>query len=197
MCSTQWRLWSLSPHSNINMLLWEGSLFGAPLCPVQTYPPLELVHVDFTSIKTTMELNKPPSIKNVLVLTDHFMRYAMAFVTKDQKAKTVTCILYEQFIVVFGMPGKLLSDCGVNFTSALVEELCSAFGIQGCGTATYHAQCNGQEERFHQTLFPMIRKLATDNKAQWEYHLSRLAQAYNSMRSVVTGYFPHYLMLWR
>ena len=71
-----------------------------------------------------MELNRPPSIKNVLVLNDHFTRYAMAFVIKDQKVKTVTRILYERFIAVFGMPTKLLSDCGKNFTSALVEELC-------------------------------------------------------------------------
>ena len=50
------------------------------------------------------------SIKNVLVLTDHFTRYAMAFVTKDQKAKTVVQILYEWFISIFGVPAKLLSD---------------------------------------------------------------------------------------
>ena len=48
----------------------------------------------------------------------------MAFITKDQKAKTVTRILYERFIAVFGAPTKLLSDRGANFTSALVEELC-------------------------------------------------------------------------
>ena len=101
----------------------------APLCPIKAFAPLELVHVDFTSIETTMELNQPPSIKNVLVITDHFMRYSIAFVTKDQKAKTVVRILYEQFISVFGTPAKLLSDRGANFTSALVEELCSAFGI--------------------------------------------------------------------
>ena len=65
----------------------------APLCPIQAYMPLELVHVDFTSIETTMELNQPPSIKNILVLTDHFTRYAMAFITKDQKAKNaIACI---------------------------------------------------------------------------------------------------------
>ena len=61
----------------------------ALLCPIQAYTPLELVHVDFTSIETTMELNQLPSIKNVLVLTDHFTRYKMAFITKDQKAKTI------------------------------------------------------------------------------------------------------------
>ena len=36
--------------------------------------------------------------------------------------------------------------------STLVEELCSAFGIQKCRTTAYHAQCNGQVEHFHQTV---------------------------------------------
>ena len=79
-----------------------------------------------------MELNKPPSVKNVLGITDHFMCYAMAVITKDQMAKTVAKVLYERFIAVFGVPAKLLSDCGVNFTSALVEELYATFGIQKC-----------------------------------------------------------------
>ena len=93
----------------------------APLCPIQVYVPLELIHVNFTSIEMTMELNQVLSIKNVLVLMDHFTRYMMALVTKDQKAKTVMCILYKHFISVFGAPAKLLSDRGTNFTSVLVE----------------------------------------------------------------------------
>ena len=55
-------------------------------------------------------------------------------------------------------------------------------------------QCNGQVERFHQTLFRMIGKLTADKKAQWEQHLPELLQVYNSMRSVVNGYSLHYLM---
>ena len=74
------------------------------------------------------------------------MQYAMAFVTKDQTAKTVVRVLYEWFIAIFGVPAKLLSDRGANFTSRLVEELCSAFGIQKCCTTSYHAQCNSQVE---------------------------------------------------
>ena len=68
----------------------------------------------------------------------------------------------------FGAPARLLSDRGASFTSALVEELCATFGIQKCRTTAYHAQCNGQVEHFHQTLFCMIGKLACDVKAQWE-----------------------------
>ena len=46
--------------------------------------------------------------------------------------KTVTKVFYEHFIAVFGVPAKLLSDRDANFTSALVDELCAAFGIQKC-----------------------------------------------------------------
>ena len=67
-------------------------------------------------------------MKNILVITDHFTRYALAVVTKDQTAKTVTKVFYEHFIAVFGVPAELLSDRGANFMSGLVEELCAAFG---------------------------------------------------------------------
>ena len=55
----------------------------APLCPIWVYALLELVHLDYTSIESTMELNKPPVVKNILVMMDHFMRYALAVVMKD------------------------------------------------------------------------------------------------------------------
>ena len=125
------------------------------------------------------------------------MRYALAVVTKDQTAKTVTKVFYRHFIAVFGAPTKLLSDRGANFTSALVQELCATFGTQKCHTTAYHAQCNGQVECFHQMLFRMIGKLACNKKAQWEQHLPELLQAYNSTRSAVTGFSPHYLMFGR
>ena len=130
-------------------------------------------------------------------MMDHFTRYALAVVTKDQMAKTVAKVFYEHFIAVFGALAKLLSDRGANFTSTLVEELCSAFGIQKCRTTAYYAQCNGQVERFHQTLFHMIGKLSHEKKAQWEQHLPELLQAYNSTWSAMTGYSLHYLMFGR
>ena len=65
---------------------------------------------------------------------------------KNQTAKTVVKVFYEHFIAVFGVPVKLLSDRGANFTSTLVEELCVAFSIQKYRTTAYQAQCNGQVE---------------------------------------------------
>ena len=44
------------PHSQVS----EGEVPRAPLCPIRVYALLELVHLDYTSIESTMELNKPP-----------------------------------------------------------------------------------------------------------------------------------------
>ena len=136
-------------------------------------------------------------VKNILVMTDYFMRYALVVVTKDQTAKMVAKVFYKCFIAVFGALAKLLSNRGMNFTSTLVKDLCAAFSIQKCRMTAYHTQCNGQMECFHQMLFHMIGKLASDKKAQWEQHLPELLQAYNSTQLVVTGYLPHYPMLGR
>ena len=106
-------------------------------------------------------------------------------------AKTMEKVIYMRLITVFSVPAKLVNDQGANFTLAQVEELCATFGIQKCWTTTYCPQCNGQVEHFHQTLFRMIGKLASDKKVQWEQHLPELLQEYNSTRSAVTGYSPH------
>ena len=61
---------------------------------VMVTAPLQLVHLDFTSFETTMDLNELPKVELVLVIVDHFMRYTRAYVTKDQKAWTAAKTLY-------------------------------------------------------------------------------------------------------
>lgn len=60
----------------------------APLTHLKSDGPLDLVCMDFLSIE-------PDSIntENVLVITDHYTRYAQAFPTRDQKASTVAKVL--------------------------------------------------------------------------------------------------------
>ena len=55
----------------------------APMEPIETSYPMELVHMDFSVIGSKMG---PAKDINVLVITDHFSRYAQAFVTSNQTA---------------------------------------------------------------------------------------------------------------
>ena len=111
-------------------LQYEGGTPKAPLCPIVATTHLDLLHVDFTSIETMMELDKSPQVANVLVFQDHFTKHVLAYVTPDQTAKTIAKFLYGGYISIFGAPARLLSDRGTRFTSSIIEELCKILGIQ-------------------------------------------------------------------
>ena len=175
-------------------LQYEGDFPKAPLCPIVATTPLDLLHVDYTSIETMMELNQSPRVTNVLVFQDHFTKHVLAYGTPDQTVKTVVKFLYGDYISIFGAPARLLSDRGTSFTSSIIEELCKIIGIQQVWTMPYHPQMNGLVERLYQTIMHMIGKLGEDKKANWPSHLAEIAHAYISTQSAVTGYSPHYLM---
>ena len=156
--------------------------------------PLDLLHVDFTSIETMMELDKSPRVANVLIFQDHFTKHVLVYVTPDQTAKTITKFLYGGSISISEAPARLLSDRGTSFTGSFIEELCKILGIQQLQTTPYHPQTNGLVERSHQTIMHMIGKLGEDKKADWPSHLAEIVHAYNATRSAVTGYSPYYLM---
>ena len=59
-------------------LQYEDGTPKAPLCPIVATTPLDLLHFDFTSIETTLELNQLPRVANVLVFQDHFTKHVLA-----------------------------------------------------------------------------------------------------------------------
>ena len=111
-------------------LQYEGGFPKAPLCPIVATAPLDLLHVDFTSIENKLEPNQSPRVANVLVFQDHFTKHILAYVTPDQTAKTLAKFLYQGYISIFGALARLLSDRGASFMSTVIEELCKILGIK-------------------------------------------------------------------
>ena len=169
----------------------------APMKPLTCSGPGELLHVDFTSIEETVPLKEEPVIQNVPVLQDHFSKYVVAYVVKDQTARTATETLRNGYFGLFGAPAYLVSDQGKAFMGHIITHLCDLYGVQKLRTLPYHAQTNGQVERMNQTIICMIGKLEEDKKACGSKHLPELLLAYNATRSAVTGYSPYYLLFGR
>ena len=53
----------------------------------------DLLHVDFTGIELTMEMNRLSKVVNVLLFQDHFTKHVMAYVNHNQTMKTVAKFL--------------------------------------------------------------------------------------------------------
>ena len=86
----------------------------------ETSYPMEIVHMDFLTIGSKKDPNKDI---NVLVITDHFTRYAQAFVTTSQTAIVVAQTLYKEYLVHYGWPDKLHSNQAGNFESKVKSSI--------------------------------------------------------------------------
>ena len=164
------------------------------VCIEATYP-LQLVHLDFLQIGSKKKDKGKPIY--VLVVTDHFTRYAKAYVTTNQTAHTVAHVFINEYIANYGWPEKILTDQAKDFEGKVFKELCDQALIKKLCMTPYHPQGNRQPERFNHTLLTMLGTLPLDSKKRWEDWVSNLTQAYNSSPSRVTGFSPYYLMFWR
>lgn len=164
---------------------------AAPLVSIKTSRPLELLCMDFLSLEPDSS-----NTRDILVLTDHFTKFAAAFPTANQKAKTVAKCLWENFIIYYGIPERIHTDQGQDFESKLIKELCEFAGILKSRTTPYHPRGN-PVERFNRTLLAMLGTLEKKQKSRWKEHVKPLVHAYNCTRNEVTGYTPYELMFGR
>ena len=70
----------------------------APLLPIITLSPLEVVGVNFLHLEKSSG-----SFEYILLLTDYFTHYTQAYPTKNKIAKAAVNHLYNDFILRFGI----------------------------------------------------------------------------------------------
>ena len=91
-------------------LQYEGGLPRAPLCSIVAMSPLDLLHVDFTSIETTLEPDQSPRVANILVFQDHFMKHMLAYMTPDQTVKNRHQIFIRRLHLYLQGPSQALEQ---------------------------------------------------------------------------------------
>ena len=116
----------------------------APLENILSSQPMEMVALDFLTLE-----DGRGGATNVLVMTDHFTKFAMAV---HQTARTTARVFFDSFVVHYGFPSRIHSDQGRNFEGRIIKELCTIAGVKKTRTTPYHPMGNGCTERFNRTL---------------------------------------------
>ncbi len=154
--------------------------------------PFELLHMDFLKLDPCKG-----GIENVLVVVDHFTRFAWAIPTRNQTAAVTAEVLWHNVFSLFGWPECILSDQGANFLSQLMTEFCQLAGTEKLRTSIYHPQCNGAAEWFNHSLLKLLGTMPQNHKHDWKNYIHAMTHAHNSLRCTATGFSPFYLMFGR
>ena len=159
---------------------------------VTSTSPMDIIAIDFLKIDRAAG-----GYEYILVVIDQFTRYAQAYATKNKSAKTSAEKLFNDFVLKFGMPDRILHDQGKEFENKLFDELEKYFGIKRCRTTPYHPMGNGMVKRLNSTVIQMLLTLPEKLKYKWKDSLNKLKYAYNCTKHSVTGYSPYFSLFGR
>ena len=166
----------------------------APKAPMQVYlsgTPNERIAMDIMG----PFIKSKKGNKYILVIIDHFTKYARAAALPNQKKETLAAALLNEWISIFGAPHQLHTDRGTNMESGLMHELCDMLNIDKTKTSVAHPQGDGCCERQNQTLINLVHTYAADDPTQWDKYLNIVMLGYNSTVHASTGLEPNRLML--
>jgi transposase InsO family protein len=83
-------------------------------------------------------------------------------------------------VCLHGIPKKIISDRGTQFTSHFWQQLHEALGTHLKFSSAYHPQTDGQTERTNQILEDMLRACALQDQLGWDKRLPYAEFSYNN-----------------
>ena len=160
-----------------------------PLQSIESSEFNEVVQIDHQKICMTDN-----GFNQVLVMIDHFTKYAEAVPCITASAEETCDHLINTLIARHGCPMTFQSDNRTAFVGELTKELMRRSQVAQAHSATYHPQTNGLVERQNRTLVSMLRVYCSRYMTDWDRYLPQVMGAYNSTQHSTTGVSPHMML---
>jgi hypothetical protein len=117
----------------------------------------------------------------IWVIMDQLTKVPHFIPVKTTYSRPQLAELYMSRIVcLHGVPKKIMSDRGTQFTSKFWERLHETLDTQLRFSSTYHPQTDGQTERVNQILEDMLRACAIQYGRSWDKSLPYAEFSYNN-----------------
>lgn len=118
---------------------------------VQASRPFERVASYILELPVTSKGNR-----YVLIVEDYFTKFVNLYGLPNQTAQSVAQCLFEDYVLIHGIPENLYSDHGRQFESEIVQRQCQLLGITKTRTAPYNPKSDGMVERLNRTLISQL-----------------------------------------
>jgi transposase InsO family protein len=113
--------------------------------------------------------------------------------TKALRTNTIaitTNFLYECILTRFGCPLIIVTNQGVHFINDANKYLIDHFLMKHVSSTIYYLQRNGKVESINKVFGTLLTKLVSENRIDWDEHLSTMLFSYRIAYKVATKYTP-------
>ena len=114
------------------------------------------------------------------VIVDAFSHFVVTLHIKSNNAKTAVKTILHHWIVKFGPPIYLDTDCGSEYTNTDMAHLCTRMGIRHFPRTPYSPWTNGLVEVQNKNPGTQIRMFLQNTPEDWAHQVHMYAFAHNS-----------------
>jgi hypothetical protein len=128
---------------------------------------------------------------SIWVIVDRLTKVAHFLPVRTNYGGEKLARLYVDNIVkLHGVPSRIVSDRGTQFTSKFWKSLHKAMGTKLDFSSAYHPQTDGQTERVNQIMDDMLRACVLSYGKDWEQSLPYAEFSYNNGYQASLGMSP-------
>jgi transposase InsO family protein len=118
---------------------------------------------------------------SIWVIVDRLTKVAHFIPVRTTYSSAKLAELYlERIVSLHGVPKKIVSDRGTQFTSYYWQKVQESLGTKLNFSTAYHPQTDGQTERINQILEDMLRACALQYGTNWDKSLPYAEFSYNN-----------------
>jgi hypothetical protein len=118
---------------------------------------------------------------SIWVIVDHLSKVAHFIPVKTiYKGSKLAELYIARIVCLHGVPKKIVSDRGTQFTSKFLEKLHESMDTKLNFSLAYHHQTDGQTERVNQILEDMLRACTLKDNQSWDKYLPYVEFSYNN-----------------
>ena len=110
--------------------------------------------------------------------------------TMNVSSEEIAKIYRDDIWKLHGIPRKILSDRGPQFTSQFMEEFTKALETKRQLLTAYHPQTDDQTERINQEIETFLRHYVNYKQDDWINWLAAAEFQYNDKKHAATGKTP-------
>ncbi len=130
----------------------------------------------------------------ILTMQCELSKFVIAVPLTNKEASTVARAFVENFVLRYGIPKEIATDCGSEFLAEVFKKSCKILHIEKLQFTPYHHESIGSLENSHKNLGAFLRTQVAIHKGNWSSWVNFWCFAYNTTIHSETKFTPFELV---